>query len=113
MGESCSTVPLEHGEPGPVSDTTDLRQSPMRDNARTLFGGGHDLTPFARWRWAFPPEVSDQLGELARPVLGREAAGVLDPLQPGPRQVVREPLRVRRFEEAILARPGDQRRLVE
>jgi hypothetical protein len=46
-------------------------------------------------------------------VLGREAAGILDPLQPCVRQVLREALRVRRLEEAVLARPGDQRRLVE
>src|SRR5262249_55483539 len=101
------------GQSGPTAPTTDLRQSPLRDDARSLSACARVLMPFARWRWAFPHEVSDQLGELAWLVLGGEAAGVLDPLQPCVRQVVRKPLRVRRFEEAILARPGDQRRLVE
>ena len=38
---------------------------------------------------------------------------ILDPLEPRVRQVVRETVRVRRLEEAVLSRPSDQRRLVE
>jgi hypothetical protein len=44
-------------------------------------------------------ETADQLGELARLVLGQEGARILDPLEPRVRQVVRETVRVRRLEK--------------
>ena len=59
-------------------------------------------------------EARDQLGQRAGLVLGREGAGVVDPLEPGDgAEVARELLAVLGLEEAVLARPGDQRRPAE
>jgi hypothetical protein len=58
-------------------------------------------------------ERGDELRQAVGLVLGRERAGILYPLQARVRQVGGQPFRVRRLEEAIVARPGDQGRAVE
>jgi hypothetical protein len=62
-----------------------------------------------RWPVALSPvpphKACDQLCEPGELVLGREAAGVLDPFEARVWQLPRELLRVRRLEEAVVERP--------
>src|SRR5829696_692425 len=66
-----------------------------------------------RDRCGLSGKARDQLGEARGLVLRDKGVGVLDPLQPGAWDGVRELLREGELEEAVLHRPGEQRRPVE
>src|SRR5262249_32956514 len=58
-------------------------------------------------------ELRDQRGQALGLILGDEGVGVLDPLQGGALDLLGEPLGEGDLEEAILHRPGEQRRPIE
>ena len=72
-----------------------------------------DLLQLSRGARRLAHEARNQLRQALGLVLGRECARSLDPFEPRVREVGCQPLSVLGLEEAVLARPRDQRRMLE